>query len=69
MRIARSGPRGQTFSNALGVWFPTGELRINDGRLEQRFRVRVHHPNGGSWGEYFSWRAVPVVRSASGPRG
>ncbi len=56
--------RGHTFPDALGVWFHTGELRIMDGRLEQRFKVRVYRIAGRGWGEYFAWRAVPIVRSA-----
>lgn len=34
-----------------------------DGRLEQRFKVRIYRTSGRGWGEYFDWRAVTVVRS------
>jgi hypothetical protein len=35
-----------------------------DGRLEQRFKVRIYRIAGRGWGEYFAWRAVPVVKSS-----
>lgn len=68
MSATRLRQRGQTFPNALGLWFATGELRIMDGRLEQRFKVRIYRMSGRGWGEYFDWRAVPVVRSSSARR-
>jgi hypothetical protein len=35
-----------------------------DGRLEQRFKVRIYRVSGRGWGEFFDWRAIPVVRSS-----
>ncbi len=70
MSAARWRQRGQTFPDAFGLWFPTGELRIMGGRLEQRFKVRIYRTRGHGWGEYFDWRTVPVVRnSATGDEG